>query len=62
MRDRFRGRIGELESEQAGLTARLQAASAQVDVLTKDNVALVEKIRWVGGGVCGWVSDHVGVV
>lgn len=51
-RDRFRGRIGELESQQAGLTAQLQAATAQVDGLTRDNVALVEKIRWVHVCVC----------
>jgi homeobox protein cut-like len=44
-RDRFRARMSELEAEQAGVAARLQQALAQVDAVTKDNVALVEKIR-----------------
>lgn len=48
-RDRFKARIGELEAEQAQMTTRLQQAAAQVDTVTKDNVALVEKIRWVVG-------------
>ena len=44
-RDRFKARIAELEAEQSGLNVRLQQATAQVDAVTKDNVALVEKIR-----------------
>lgn len=44
-RDRFRARLSELEAEQAGVSARLQQAVAHVDAVTKDNVALVEKIR-----------------
>jgi homeobox protein cut-like len=46
-RDRFKARMTELEGEQALLTTRLQQAAAQVEAVTKDNVALVEKIRWV---------------
>lgn len=46
-RDRFRARLLELEAEQAGVAARLQQVLGQVDAVTKDNVALVEKIRWV---------------
>lgn len=51
-RDRFKARIAELEGEQAGLSAQLQQAAAQVQSVTQDNVALVEKLRW-GCGVLG---------
>jgi hypothetical protein len=37
--------MSELEAEQAGVSAQLQQAMAQVDAVTRDNVALVEKMR-----------------
>jgi hypothetical protein len=51
-RDRFRARIVELEGGQAQLSAQVQQALARADAVTRDNVALVEKIRQVacGGG------------
>lgn len=55
-RDRFRARIVELEGGQAQLSAEVQQALARADDVTRDNVALVEKIRCVvflcdaGGG------------
>jgi homeobox protein cut-like len=45
-RDRFKARMTELEGEQAQLTTRLQQAAAQVATVTRDNVGLVEKIRY----------------
>lgn len=55
-RDRFKARIAELEGEQAGLSAQLQQAAAQVQSVTQDNVALVEKLRCAGCGVF-WVEE-----
>eukprot|EP00878_Enallax_costatus_P035293 GHUV01039312.1.p1 GENE.GHUV01039312.1~~GHUV01039312.1.p1 ORF type:complete len:369 (+),score=110.83 GHUV01039312.1:364-1470(+) len=46
-RDRFRNRLIEVESEHATLKQQYQDSQAQIEKLQKDNVALVEKIRFL---------------
>ncbi|KAF5840464.1 CASP C terminal-domain-containing protein, partial [Dunaliella salina] len=48
-RDRFRARKMELEGEVSKLKADLAAAQAQVSSTTADNVALIERLRYVHG-------------
>ncbi|KAF8071287.1 CHX17 [Scenedesmus sp. PABB004] len=61
-RDRFRARLGQLEGEAGGLQAELKAARDRAAALERDNVALVEKLRFTerykqqggaGGGAGG---------
>jgi hypothetical protein len=46
-RDRFKARLAQVEEEGAAHAQQLQAAAARVEAVTQDNVALVEKLRFL---------------
>ncbi|PRP81469.1 hypothetical protein PROFUN_10999 [Planoprotostelium fungivorum] len=46
-RDRFRGRIRDLEEETKGLHSKMQQREQEIDTLRTDNVKLYERIRYL---------------
>jgi homeobox protein cut-like len=48
-RDRLKQRVQELELELAGTRGELQTAQHELSAARADNVALVERLRYVGG-------------
>jgi homeobox protein cut-like len=48
-RDRLKQRVQELELQLAGTRRELQTAQHELSAARADNVALVERLRYVGG-------------
>ena len=65
-RDRFRARVVELETAVAGLNAQLTKARGEAEAARADNVALVERLKYVqgysGGAGVGMGRKSVGDV
>jgi hypothetical protein len=64
-RERLQRRVKQLEEELAGARAAAEAARGQLEAARADNVALVERLRYVGGyrqqAAARKVSDGAGV-